>query len=222
MWRNHLFLLNEVLDDKTTMDLGRMWQKHHDRDPYKRFKHRAIEQSSKADRRSMPLRFRIIEKEEELQNQLQNAPDIPFDPNHKYRPGEVKPKGYYQNALDSLDGIVKNNHSFRGAEENYLSRVSRYQGKKLGWEESPGIDKRNLKELYKVFPYKKWAHYDDIPSAVGTMHQRAGERSMAAIGRLTNYLNRNGVNQENPTAQDRTNFEKFRQRMSGHPLWKKS
>lgn len=37
------------------------------------------------------------------------------------------------------------------------------------------------------------------------MYQKAGEISISVIGRLTNYLNRHGINQENLTDIDRTN-----------------
>lgn len=225
MYEKYLFSLNEVLNDKTMQDMGRMWQIHHDRSPTGRFEHKAIAQSAEAAERAKPSILKFVKKRKELQNQLQNAPDVPFDPNHKYRSGEIKPAGYYQKALNSLTGrITKYEDKFPGVGESYSKLVKRYQGKKLGWEENPGIDigDNYHKKFYKAFPWKKYASSDDISMGVATMHQRAGERSMAAIGRLTNYLNRNGVNQENPTAQDRANFERFRQRMSGHPLWKNS
>lgn len=224
-YKYHLFIpLHEVLDDKTMMDLGSMWQKHHDRDVNSRFRSKATEQLLDMKQKTKRLESKATKKYKEFQKQLQNAPDITFDPHKKYKPGEIKPKGYYQKALDSLDGRNARNeygNKYPGYEEDYISRIRRYGGKKLGWEQNPGRDIRKKKDILKTFPYLKWSNYYRYDNGISTMHQRAGERSMAAIGRLTDYLNKNGVNQENPTKQDRSNFERFRQRMSGHPLWKK-
>lgn len=60
----------------------------------------------------------------------------------------------------------------------------------------------------------------NINSGISTMYQKAGEISISVIGRLTNYLNRHGINQENLTDIDRTNSAQWHQRMKIHPLYK--
>lgn len=198
-YKNYLFIpINEVLDDKTMMDLGKMWQKHHDRSPRKRFEDRAEENASKF--------YDYMDKNEDKLNQMKARLN---DEKHM--------SGYYK--YDEYDELVGKNPNWKPTPaylkfnkainhlKNSQDRSDYYHGKKLGYEANPG----------RPGPLKSGRA---SIHGIRTMHQRAGERSMAAIGRLTDYLNRNGINQENPTIQDRSNFSSWKQRMQNHPLFK--
>lgn len=213
-YKNHLFRLNEMIDQKTMEDLGKQWFHAHDtRSEESRFNKKADELIFKMNNERMPLTRKAIRKRKEMEAKLLSAPK------GIYRPGGPKTQEYYQKAINHLNG----NDNPYAAGENYTTRVSRYIGHKHGIEEFPGVDRsKQEKELRQMrVPLgvqKGWARHDDVHSIYDTMGQRAGEHRMAAINRLTDYMNRNGINQENPTAQDRQNYQNWLNRTGGRFL----
>ena len=164
-------VLLEVLDDKTSEDLGRMWFKHQHRSPKNafepelRFARRARKVNKEFEARIAPMRKKI--------EQIADNTKLPLEQKRRY---------------------------IRDLREK-IQKIDFEIGEKYGYELNPGQEGKRIP-----------TGASNVQAGMQTFHQRAGERSMRAITRLTNYLNKNGINQENPTAQDRENFEKWKKR----------
>ena len=164
-------VLLEVLDDKTSEDLGRMWYKHHNRspknayDPVLRFARRARNVRKEFEDRIAPMEKKI--------EQIEDNTKLPLEQKRRY-----------------ISDLRKK-----------IRKIDFEIGAKYCYELKPGEEGKRLP-----------TGASNIQAGMQTFHQRSGERSMRAITRLTNYLNKNGINQENPTAQDRENFKKWQQR----------
>lgn len=213
-YKDHLFKLTEMVDDKTMEDLGRQWFRAHDERGIDRFGDSVKEKSEKIGNTfANPLIKKSIAKRKELENALLSAPE------GRYESGGPKTKEYYLKALNHLK-VGSKNPLYAST---YSERVRRYAGHKIGFEDYPGVDRSKELERFKkegasIAIQRGWASHKDLSAGKNTMQQRAGEHRSMAINRLVDYMNKNGINQENPTSQDRENYQNWVNRTNGRFL----